>query len=250
MKKFSCSSLFAVSLPFFFSQTKKNQSLENRRMKARYQIAISLFPFLFFFSFCSSSERGKVVLCAGDSLTDSSYPRHLQNVLRSVGIRAKVLNYGRSGHTSGEYLRFLMDNEELLASERPDFILLQLGTNDVRVDHDRTSKNLFYENMNKILARFDRFRNPDGNNAQVLIATVPPIPADIPFPFSLESRKRVENEINPLIVQIGKERKIPVVDNTTLFIENPGLLSDVHPSEEGYKLLARNWFTALEPLLK
>ncbi len=199
---------------------------------------------------CSPSQRGVIVLCAGDSLTESPYPRFLKNILSTAGIRAKILNYGRSGNTTGEYLSYLLNNKESLAEKHPDIICLLLGTNDVRNDHDRTSSDLVYSNLKTILAIFSKFKDLDGNKTQILLSTIPPIPDGVPFPFTIESQERVVNEINPLIVKIGKEENLPVVDNTTLFLKEPGLLPEVHPTEEGYRRLAQNWFEALRPLIK
>ncbi len=219
-------------------------------MKTRTACFITFFLFFFLYLSCSSSQRGVIVLCAGDSLTESPYPGFLNKFFISEGIRAKVFNYGQSGHTTGEYLGYLQKNRESLASAHPDFICILLGTNDVRNDHDRTSKEQFYTNMKDIIAIFSRFKDPDGKKSRILLSTIPPIPKDVPFPFSPESQERVSREINPLILKIGKEENLPVVDNTTLFINEPGLLPEVHPTEEGYRSLAQNWFKALLPLMK
>ena len=219
-------------------------------MKARTACIITFFLFLILYLSCSSSQRGVIVLCAGDSLTESLYPRFLKKFFISEGIRAKVFNYGQRGHTTGEYLDYLQKNRESLAEEHPDFICILLGTNDVRNDHDRTSKEQFYTNMKDIIAIFSQFKDPDGKKSRILLSTIPPIPAGVSFPFSPESQERVTSEINPLILKIGKEEKLPVVDNTTFFINEPGLLPEVHPTEEGYGRLAQNWFKALQPLIK
>lgn len=205
---------------------------------------------LLFAAACNPSSRGIIIACVGDSLTDSTYPRHLSKALADEGIRSKILNYGRSGFTSGEYLSYLEENQAVLAAERPDYILVQLGTNDVRMDHDRTSQEQFSANMQNILNKLSMLQNPEGKKSQILLATIPPIPSGTPFPFSPESQNRVQDEINPLIIRIGKEKKIPIVDNYSLFLENPHFLPEVHPSEDGYKHLAHNWFAALKPLLK
>ncbi len=212
--------------------------------------SLALFVLFAFLLYCSPSQRGVIVLCAGDSLTESPYPRFLKNFLISAGIRAKVLNYGRSGNTTGEYLSYLINNMESLAEKHPDIVCLLLGTNDVRIDSDNTSTDLFHSNLKDILAIFSQFKNPDGKKTRILLSTIPPIPDGVPFPFTIESQERVVNEINPLILKIGKEENLPVVDNTTLFLKEPGLLPEVHPTEEGYRRLAKNWFEALKPHLK
>lgn len=202
------------------------------------------------FSFCSSSPKGIVIFCAGDSITEADYPRFLQRIFNKEGMRAKVLNYGRSGYTSGEYLNFLKSNRKALEAEHPDFILLQLGTNDVRMDHDSTSGGEFYLNMKKIIEIFREFRNRLGIESQILLAAIPPIPEGSLFPFSSESRTRVTEEINPLIKKICNEEKILMVDNYSLFLHSPHFLPEVHPTKEGYRHLAQNWYDNLKPLMQ
>jgi len=198
---------------------------------------------------CRRPPRGVIILCAGDSLTDSEYPRHLQRLLGREGRRAKVLNYGRKGHTSGEYLRFLRQQGTSVAREHPDFILLQLGTNDVRVDGDQTATEDFGRNMEAIIGLFREFTDRRGERTHVLIATIPPLPEDCSPPFGPGSRDRVVREINPLIRKIAAAEGLPVVDNYSHFLRSPEFLPEVHPTSEGYRLMARHWLEALRPLL-
>lgn len=207
------------------------------------------FLILLFAAACNPSQRGVILACLGDSLTDSSYPRYLSQALVKAGIRSKILNYGKNGYNSGEFLRFLRDNQTTLAEERPDYILIQLGTNDVRIDHDRNSAEQFSENMKNILDILSQLKSPDGKKSKILMATIPPIPSGTPYPFSPESQKRVQKEINPAVIRICQENKIPLVDNHSLFLKNPHLLREVHPTEEGYRFMALNWLATLKPLL-
>jgi len=206
-----------------------------------------LMPFVI--SFCSTSPKGVIVFCAGDSITAEAYPHFLQRIFNSQGRKARVLNYGRNGHTSGEYLRFLENHRARLEAERPDFILLELGTNDVRTDVDFTSTAVFTSNMKKIIEIFRGFRSRAGKTPVIFLATIPPVPEGTPFPFTPESAVRVETEINPAIKSISQEEGIPLVDHHALFLKEPELLRGVHPSPEGYRRLARHWFESLQPFL-
>ena len=198
---------------------------------------------------CSSSPRGVIILCAGDSLTDSEYPRHLHRLFVGEGRRTRVLNCGRKGNTSGEFLRFLKQQGPALAREHPDFVLLQLGTNDVRVDGDHTPADAFANNMREIIGLFREFSDRRGERVRILLATIPPLPERYSFPFGSDSAGRVVREINPLVRKIAAEEKLVLVDNYGLFLRSPELLPDVHPTGAGYRLLARNWYDALKPLL-
>jgi lysophospholipase L1-like esterase len=224
-------------------------SYNSRRMQIRVGRHSLLLLMPLFVSVCSSSPRGFIVFCAGDSITAEAYPHFLQRLFNDSGLRGRVLNHGRSGDTSGEYLDYLEKNAEKLAAEHPDFVLLQLGTNDVRMDADSTPNDVFIAHMKKLVAIFRGFRSRAGKTPQILLATVPPIPSGTDFPFSPESSRRVAEEINPAVRAISAEAGLPVVDNYGLFLANPGLLPGVHPTKDGYRLLAENWFSALKPFL-
>jgi len=204
----------------------------------------------FFVSFCGSPPRGVIILCAGDSITAEAYPHFLQRALNREGPRARVLNYGRSGHTSGEYLSYLLRHRDRLAAERPDFILLELGTNDVRADADDTPTDRFLSQMRDIVAVFRGFRSRSGKPPRILVATIPPVPDGTPFPFTAESVRRVAAEINPAVRALAETEGLPLVDVHGLFVENPTLLPGVHPSPEGYRRLASLWHEALKPHLE
>ncbi len=206
--------------------------------------------FILVLMYCSPAPPGIIVLCAGDSITAADYPRFLQRRLNQEGILAKVLNYGRSGHTSGEYLAFLYRNTITLSEEHADFILIQLGTNDVREDQDNTSAAQFSANMKDIIKIFKKFKTRSGKTPQCLIAMIPPIPENSAFPFTEHSQQRVHIEINPAIRKVAIEEGLVLVDNYSPFLDRPVLLPEIHPSRKGYRRLAQNWFDSLKPLIK
>jgi lysophospholipase L1-like esterase len=72
---------------------------------------------------------------------------------------------------------------------------------------------------------------------------------EIRWRFNAGSRTRVETEINPAIRDIASRRGLILADNHALFAGRPDLLLEIHPSEEGYKLLAGAWHRILAPLL-
>ncbi len=205
---------------------------------------------LLLFAVCSSKPEGFIILCAGDSITAADYPRFLQRRFDRDGILAKVLNYGRNGNTSGEYLAFLRENAALLSEESPDFILIQLGTNDLREDLDFTSTAQYSENMEEILDIFGEFKTRSGKTPQCLIATIPPIPETSSFPFTENSMRRVREEINPAIKELANTHGLVLVDNYTLLLDQPLLLPEIHPSKEGYRRIAQNWYNSLKPLIE
>lgn len=169
-------------------------------------------------------------------------------MLKARGTKSRVLNRGRIGHTSAEYLHFLNQRRESLVQDHPDFILLQLGTNDVRIDGDYAPTGQFIQNMTAIISFFRELKTRTGQAPEILLATIPPIPEEASYPFTPASCERVEQEINPAIRRLALEQGLILVDNHGLFRESPHLLQDVHPTREGYKRLAQNWLRALLPL--
>jgi lysophospholipase L1-like esterase len=208
--------------------------------------SILLILALFFSCSCSSPPTSYIILCAGDSITEAGYPPFLGRILKGEGIRSRVLNHGKSGYNSEEYLDYLQKNKRTIAESHPDFICLQLGTNDARTDHDHISADEFYTNLKEIIRLFRDFQTRSGNPPRILLATIPPIPDGTPFPFSPESAKRITEEINPLIQKIAAEDKCFLVDNFSFFLRSPRLLPEVHPSDLGYKEMAQNWYEALK----
>jgi lysophospholipase L1-like esterase len=202
------------------------------------------------FCSCSGPERGVVILCAGDSITEQGYPRFLRAALRADGVRARVLNYGRSGNTSAEYLSFLNGNKERLGAERPDIVLLELGTNDVRADGDSATAADFERNIRKIVGVFKGFRTRTGAPPAVFLAAVPPVPEGTPFPFGPDSGSRVVSGINPAVRAVCADLGIGFVDNYALFASAPDLLPGVHPSPKGYEAMAGNWYSAIRDRLR
>jgi lysophospholipase L1-like esterase len=189
-----------------------------------------------------------VVLCAGDSITAASYPKYLKKLLVRDGLQVQVINAGAKGDNTAEYIRFL-EKSQIIERTDPSWVLLQLGTNDLRIDSHATTTEQFRKNLEAILDRIGRHRNPDGSSPRILLATIPPIPVDVRWHFNAGSRARVEAEINPAIRDIARRRGLVLADNYVLFIARPDLLPDIHPSEKGYLVIAEAWQRILTPLV-
>jgi lysophospholipase L1-like esterase len=189
-----------------------------------------------------------VILCAGDSITAASYPKHLKALLARDGLPVQVINAGVRGDSSAEYIRFL-ERSQIIERTDPDWVLLQLGTNDLRIDSHATTTEQFRKNLEAILNRIAQHRNHDGSSPQIILATIPPIPVEVRWHFNAGSRVRVEAEINPAIRDIARQRELILADNHALFAGRPELLPEIHPSEKGYRMLAEAWHRILAPLL-
>lgn len=189
-----------------------------------------------------------VILCAGDSITASSYPKQLKKLLAQDGRQVQVVNAGVKGDSTSEYLRFL-ERSRIIERTDPGWVLLQLGTNDLRIDSHATTTAQFRVNLEAILDRIGRHRNKNGSSPRIILATIPPIPVEVRWHFDVGSRARVDAEINPAIRDIAGQRGLILADIHALFAGRPDLLPDVHPSEEGYQALAAAWQRILTPLL-
>lgn len=195
------------------------------------------------------AQRDLLILCLGDSLTADGYPKQLKQLISKSPIKAKVINKGIRGHTSGEYLHFLK-RSKMLEEIEPDIILLQLGTNDVRVDADHTPVSRFIQNMEGILKEIHSRPFAKKKTFRLLIATIPPL-NDIAklSTFDQDSLRRVQEEINPAIKKIAEKWKLILVDNYALFLNKKEWIPDVHPTVKGYGLMAENWLNAIETAL-
>jgi lysophospholipase L1-like esterase len=189
-----------------------------------------------------------VILCAGDSITAASYPKYLKQFLAHDGLPVQVINAGAKGDSTAEYIRFL-EKSQIIERCDPSWVLLQLGTNDLRIDSHATTTMQFRKNIELILDRIGRHRNQDGSYPQIILATIPPITVEIRWHFNAGSRARVEAEINPTIRDIARRRGLLLADIHALFAARPELLREIHPSEEGYRVLAGDWHRILAPLV-
>lgn len=189
-----------------------------------------------------------IILCAGDSITAASYPGQLQELMEKDGLLVQVINAGRRGDSTAEYARYL-EKSRIVERLDPSWVLLQLGTNDLRIDSHATTTEQFAKNLESILSRIEGHRNPDGSSPRIILATIPPIPFEVRWHFNAASRVRVEAEINPVIRAIAKRRGLVLADHYILFAARPDLLPEIHPSREGYRALAAAWHRILAPMV-
>lgn len=192
------------------------------------------------------------ILCIGDSITTSSYgdyTKHLADFINTKNIKLKVCSGARPGNTTGEYLKYLK-RSNLLKKTTPNYVIVMLGTNDVRIDGDNTPANQFYNNMKTIIKIIKNHKNPDGSKIIIFIATIPPIFNIDLNPFNKTSKTRIDKEIVPLIKKIAKEEKINLIDIYTYFKNKPELLPGIHPNKDGYLSIAKFMFKNILPYIK
>jgi len=187
------------------------------------------------------------LLCMGDSITAGGYPEALKKILGSKGFKNFcVKNLGRNGDTSGEYLKYLISHPDVLKG-RIDMVLLQLGTNDVRIDHDHTTTQVFEKNMQKIVGIIQK-SHP---GSRIFMATLPPVLKETPGYFDRTSLHRIASELNPFIVRLARKLGCTRVDVYKSFKGHPEWFSGdgIHPNQVGTKKLAEVYFKAIQPAL-
>lgn len=205
-----------------------------------------------FFAFHQKNNRQQVVVCMGDSLTESefgNYPGHLQGLFKRKGVPVQVISAARPGNTSGEYLDFLRQSD-LLNRILPDVAVVMLGTNDVRIDRDSTPLVRFRENMKTMIRLIKNREYPGGKSPRIFLATIPPIFKVDLETFDESSRRRVDEEIVPAIKDIAGEEGLPVLDVYGHFLSRPDLFPGIHPRKKGYYALAVFIFENILPILE
>ncbi len=175
----------------------------------------------------------------GDSITfgrDSSiggYTPVLQGIYAADGVYMEVVNEGISAQTTVEGIQRV---EEVLMTWMPAAILILYGTND-QFHQFPKQKSLTYNNL---LFMVQAARN---NKTQPVLATMPP---------ACESHDYMLDDIiemNNLIRDLSQRERVPLAEVYRDFEENGGcdLINSggVHPTDEGYMLIAQSFYEAL-----
>ncbi len=128
-----------------------------------------------------------------------------------------------------------------LNTSTPDIVTLMIGTNDTRKDSISQVSSQLIGLIDKITQQL-----PD---AQLLVASIPPIHPDG------QSQARIQNTLDfnaaiPDIVdgKVAEGKKVKFVDMTSLTVDDissPPEDSGLHPTVEGYGLIADFWYDAL-----
>jgi acyl-CoA thioesterase-1 len=178
------------------------------------------------------------IVAFGDSLTagfgvapDESYPAQLAKRLQENGFHYEVINAGVSGETSAGGVRRV----EWILKSQPMVVILELGVND---GLRGLSLRQTYTNLHTIIERLK------AEGVIVILAGM-----RIPVNYGEE----YTGEFFEMYERLAQELAIPLIP---FFLEGvaaqPGLnQSDgVHPTVEGYTIVAKNVWRTLNPILK
>ncbi len=226
-------------------------------MKKKFILIILIIIFLafllgFYWHYSQGKSKPVKILCIGDSITESSYgsyPKYLRALLKEYGIKADVISAARPGNTSGEYLRFLK-RSEILKKSNPSIVLIMLGTNDVRIDSDRTSKKKFILNMKEIIRIVKKYGERKNKRILIFLLTPPPIfNIDIKT-FDESSKKRLKKEIVPAIRGLARKNNLKLIDTFSFMKNKKSLIPGIHPSQEGFYKMAKFIYKNIIPYIK
>jgi len=186
-----------------------------------------------------------VICCAGDSLM-RPMPWYFRQLLLSDSPHFILYEWAQGGLSSVTYQGFYRQQAERWRRIRPEFILLQLGTNDVvPVLEGRLSLDDFKANLTSIIREFQTYRTPRGESARILLATVPLFADD---PANQDKNRLVKTAINPAIREIVKRAQACLADNFSVLEGRPEFYDPdgVHPNPLGEAALAKNWIKSLK----
>jgi len=218
----------------------------NRMNHVRYccRICFKLLVFFFAIGILMSAdideinaESQPVILAFGDSLTagfgvteKENYPSRLQALLKAEGFSYRVVNGGVSGDTTAGGLRRI----HWLLTLNPEIVILELGAND-------GLRGLALEEMRSNLVEIIAFCKK--KNARILLAGM-----KIPPNHGEEYTKGFED----VFVSIAEEYELPLIP---FFLEGVAAKEEwtrpdgIHPTGDGYKVVAETVWKNLQPLL-
>ena len=199
------------------------------------------------------------ILCLGDSITagiggtvGNSYPDIMRNDLKKRGIKTEIVNNGRPGDSTRDFLNYLKTTSgtvnnliELIPWFKPvihyDLVIIMLGTNDCRTDNWVESiKSLKY-----LEGIIDCAVSWVDKRKQVIINTL--IPLADPMPLKIVGgahewkQDRIEKELNPRIRKLAGKKNISFFDMFKVFQKElkagSELYDGIHPYNSGYKFI-------------
>lgn len=199
---------------------------------------ICLLFFTLFYTSAEAQER-KTILFFGDSITagygiDSfdAFPALIQEKLNEMDYHYRAINAGLSGETSAGGLRRV----DWILQQPVDIFVLELGGNDgLRgIDPADTKRNL-QGIMDKVWETY-----PD----VVIILTGMEAPPNMGADYTREFRT--------IYRELAEENEVifmPFILEDVAGDPELNLPDGIHPTEEGHKIVARNLWTLIEPIL-
>ncbi|TVR30959.1 MAG: arylesterase [Balneolaceae bacterium] len=185
------------------------------------------------------SAQDKNVLFFGDSITagygldpEDAFPAIIQQKIDSLGLSYRVTNAGLSGETSAGGLRRV----DWVLQQHVDIFVLELGGNDGLRGIDPSSTK---ENLQGIIDKVNQ-RYPEAK----IILTGMEAPPNMGQSYT--------EEFKSIFGELANENDViylPFILEGVAGDPELNLPDGIHPTEEGHKILARNVWEVLEPVL-
>jgi len=181
----------------------------------------------------------KVILFFGDSLTagygltpEEAFPALIEKKCIQNGTPCKAINAGLSGETSAGGLSRI----DWILRQPIDVFVLELGANDgLRgLPLDQTEKNL-QAIIDRVKAKYPRVK--------IVIAGMM-VPPNMGPEYTMSFRK-----IYPELARKNNATLIPFLLEDVAGFEKLNLGDGIHPNQDGHKIVAKNVYKILSPLL-
>lgn len=169
----------------------------------------------------------------------------------NIMFAVEVINAGIGGNTSSALLNRVHQD---VISKKPALVVIMAGTNDALNSKKLCSFEKYRSNLEKLVEAIS------GHGAKIILMTIPPFYEKyllkrhkIAAFKNISPQTRV-NGINKIIKEVGSKHQIEIVDINKLFqakgganekrssllrnVNNSKAVDGVHPTVEGYKLIA------------
>ncbi len=203
------------------------------------KLKVTTFLIALFLSVTGAAQETKTILFFGDSITagygideENAFPALIQAKTDSLNLNYRVVNAGLSGETSAGGLRRV----DWILQQHVDIFVLELGGNDgLRgIDPENTKENLAGI-MDKVKEKY-----PEA----LIVLTGMEAPPNMGRDYT-ESFRQIYSELNEQYDVIF----MPFILEGVAGDPDLNLADGIHPTEEGHKIVAKNLWNYLKPVL-
>jgi acyl-CoA thioesterase-1 len=184
------------------------------------------------------NDKRPLIVCFGDSLTagygtepGKSYPDYLQTDLDAKGYQYRVVNEGVSGNTTKDGVQRV----DSVVAMKPAIVIVEFGGNDglrgFRIEDSRT-------NLDQIVSTLK------GSGARIVLAGI-----TLPPNYGPDYIRQF-NETYTLLAKKYDVPLFPFLLKGVYGVDGMMQADNTHATAEGNKIVAKNIFSLILPLLK